>query len=93
VAEEVKAGFLPGDPLDGAATRGRSRTAYRVVLGVSHDAACEDAGAANGWLPVHLLSELDRYAFDALPAESRNKVRKCWKTNEIAQVHRADGVA
>jgi Acetyltransferase (GNAT) family len=46
----------------------------------------EDAGAANGWLPVHLLSDLARYDFDALPAKSRNKLRKCWKTNEIVEV-------
>ena len=46
----------------------------------------DDAGAANGWLPVHLLSDLGRYDFDALPAKSRNKLRKCWKTNEIVQV-------
>jgi hypothetical protein len=55
---------------------------FRTTL---HD---EDAGAANGWLPVHLLSDLNRYAFDALPAKSRNKLRKCWKTNAIVQVLR-----
>ena len=33
-----------------------------------------------------MLCDLARYDFDALPAKSRNKVRKCWKTNEIVQV-------
>lgn len=53
---------------------------FRTTLHEDH------AGAANGWLPVHLLSDLDRYDFDALPAKSRNKLRKCWKTNEIVEV-------
>ncbi|HEX6112795.1 MAG TPA: hypothetical protein VFZ10_10825, partial [Geminicoccaceae bacterium] len=53
---------------------------FRTTL---HD---EDAGAANGWLPAHVLCDLGSYDFDALPAKSRNKLRKCWKTNEIVQV-------
>jgi Acetyltransferase (GNAT) family len=53
---------------------------YRTTL---HD---EDAGAANGWLPVHLLSDLGSYDFDEISSKLRNKLRKCWKTNEIVQV-------
>jgi hypothetical protein len=53
---------------------------FRTTL---HD---EDAAAANGWLPVHLLSDLGRYDFDKIPSKLRNKLRKCWKTNEIVEV-------
>jgi Acetyltransferase (GNAT) family len=53
---------------------------FRTTL---HD---EDAAAANGWLPVHLLSDLGSYDFDKIPSKFRNKLRKCWKTNEIVEV-------
>ncbi|HEX6115319.1 MAG TPA: GNAT family N-acetyltransferase [Geminicoccaceae bacterium] len=53
---------------------------FRTTL---HD---EDARAANGWLPAHVLCDPGSYDFDALPAKSRNKLRKCWKTNEIVEV-------
>lgn len=53
---------------------------FRTTL---HD---EDAAAANGWLPVHVLFDLDRYDFETIPSKLRNKLRKCWKTNEIVEV-------
>lgn len=46
----------------------------------------EDLAFANGWLPVHLLSELASYDLDALPGKVRNKLRKCKRLNEIVQV-------
>jgi hypothetical protein len=53
---------------------------FRTTL---HD---EDAAAASGSLPVHLLADLGSYDFDRMPGKLRNKLRKCWKTNEIVQV-------
>lgn len=46
----------------------------------------EDADAANGWLPAHVLSDVAGYDVDALPRKRRNKLRKCWKLTEIVQV-------
>lgn len=46
----------------------------------------EDASAANGWLPVHLLADLANYDYDAVPSKLRNKLRKCRRSNEIVEV-------
>ena len=53
---------------------------FRTTL---HD---DDVGAANGWLPAHVLSDPGCYDLDALPSKLRNKLKKCWRINEIVEV-------
>lgn len=50
-------------------------------------ALCEDdAAAANGSLPVHLLSNLEGYDLQRLPSKRRNDVRKCRKLVKIVEL-------
>lgn len=50
-------------------------------------ALCEDdVGAANGSIPIHLLSNFKGYDLQSLPSHRRNHVRKCRKRVKLVQL-------
>jgi hypothetical protein len=46
----------------------------------------EDASAATGTIPLHLLSDLQGYSLDTLSGNRRSQVRRCLKRTEITQL-------
>jgi hypothetical protein len=86
--EEIKPGFYQAVPWmarrrDNEIERPASFCwGFRTTL---HD---DDADAANGWLCAHVLSEPGHYDFETLPSKLRNKLRKCWRVNEIVEITR-----
>ena len=46
----------------------------------------DDAHYANGYLPVHLLDDLDNYAEANLPSKRRNQLRKSRKAVKIVRI-------
>lgn len=46
----------------------------------------DDVAAANGSIPVHLLSNVEDYSLETLASKRRNQLRKCCKLVKIVQV-------
>ncbi len=83
--EEIRPGFY--QPIHWMARLSAEQATRPAPLSWGFRATlCEDEAAANGSMPVHLLSDVEDYDLQSLPSTRRRHIRKCHKRVKIVEL-------